>query len=501
MDSAYVISMAEAFIKGDTDRATMLIQALEANARSAKHGRIADQLEALRKLIKEQPNQMALGFDQEAMKFASPQVPMRTLDQIVLNPDVEIEIKRIIEEYEQREQLKAFNLVPTNRLLLSGATGTGKTSLAEAMANKLELPFVRVGYESMIDSYLGQSAANLHSVFKGVQHRSCVLFFDEFDTVASTRAPDNGRSDVGEMRRLVNILIMLMDMLPSHVFLVAATNQLDLLDTAIVRRFNRVLDVPKPTEDTLQRWVVQYNAQFNQVLSDEMCNRIVRNSETIAHAEQAFLASARDVALGRNDKPQLVTAEDVRKTAEEINDLFYPSGVNVQYNAIYNMDRTKEGHSYEEIDAFFDKLDSIASEEGMYSLFYSKTEHEVVNVLPKIVKVLKKAKRDNVFTSHNEVDLSLNQLIVQLEGMIATPVYRLANIAMSMFAWHGIEKPLVIEFFEDVLTGKEAKATQTVKEIDLEYQEYEDDIVNLIRESIEWIKHHPKFVAQHGELE
>lgn len=500
MDSAYVISMAEAFIKGDTDRATMLIQALEANARSAKHGRIADQLEALRKLIKEQPNQMALGFDQEAMKFASPQVPMRTLDQIVLNPDVEIEVKRIIEEYEQREQLEAFNLVPTNRLLLSGATGTGKTSLAEAMANKLELPFVRVGYESMIDSYLGQSAANLHSVFKGVQHRSCVLFFDEFDTVASTRAPDNGRSDVGEMRRLVNILIMLMDTLPSHVFLVAATNQLDLLDTAIVRRFNRVLDVPKPTEDTLQRWVVQYNAQFNQVLSDEMCNRIVRNSETIAHAEQAFLASARDVALGRDVKLQLVTDEDVRKTAEEINGLFYPSGVDAMYSSMRNMDRI-EGLSYEEINIFFDKLDSIASEEGMYSLFYSKTEHEVVNVLPKIVKVLKKAKRDNVFVSHKEADLSLNQMIAQLEGMIATPVYRLANIAMSMFAWHGIEKPLVVEFFEDVLTGKEAKAIRTVKKLDLEFQEDEDEMINLVRESIEWVKHHPEFVAQHGELE
>ena len=108
------------------------------------------------------------------------------------------------------------------------------TSLAEAIAEKLMLPFLTVRYENIIGSYLGETASRLVKLFDYVKTQSCVLFFDEFETIGKERGDTN---ETGEIKRVVSSLLMQMDNLPSYVIVIAATNHDVLLDKATWRRF------------------------------------------------------------------------------------------------------------------------------------------------------------------------------------------------------------------------------------------------------------------------
>ena len=115
-----------------------------------------------------------------------------------------------------------------------GPPGNGKTSLAEAIAEALAVPFFVVRYEAMIGSFLGETAARLKRVFDYARTTPCVLFFDEFDAVGKERGDVH---ETGEIKRVVTSLLMQVDDLPSYTVVVAATNHAELLDRAAWRRF------------------------------------------------------------------------------------------------------------------------------------------------------------------------------------------------------------------------------------------------------------------------
>ena len=123
---------------------------------------------------------------------------------------------------------------PRNRVLLQGAPGNGKTSLAEAIAAEAMLPFYVARYEGIVSSFLGETAGRIDHMFEFVRTRRCVLFFDEFDTIAKERADTH---ETGEIKRVVSTLLLQIDRLPSHVIVVSATNHAELLDRAAWRRF------------------------------------------------------------------------------------------------------------------------------------------------------------------------------------------------------------------------------------------------------------------------
>ena len=157
----------------------------------------------------------------------------------------------VIEEQRRIELLRAHGLEPRHRILIVGVPGTGKTSLAEAMAEAMLLPLVIIRYEMVIGSFLGETGARLAQLFEWARSRRCVLFFDEFDAIAKERGDIH---ETGEVKRVVSSLLMLIDELPSHVVVIAASNHPELLDRAVDRRFEVKLDLPAPDPDARVAW-------------------------------------------------------------------------------------------------------------------------------------------------------------------------------------------------------------------------------------------------------
>jgi len=189
--------------------------------------------------------------------------PARHLDELVL-PEAVLDVTReLLEEHRRVDLLRAHNLEPRHRILLAGPPGNGKTSFAEALASELAMPLLVVRYESVIASYLGETAVRLSRLFEQVRTQRCVLFFDEFDVVGKERGDIH---ETGEIKRVVSSLLLQIDDLPSQVIVVTATNHPELLDRAVWRRFQIRIDLPRPTPKLAEVWFKQFEARLGAKL-------------------------------------------------------------------------------------------------------------------------------------------------------------------------------------------------------------------------------------------
>lgn len=161
----------------------------------------------------------------------------------------------LVQEHHRSDLLRSYNLEPRNRLLLIGPPGNGKTSLAEAIAESLIVLLLVVRYESLVGTYLGETAVRLRKLFEYVSTRKCVLFFDEFETLGKERGDVH---ETGEIKRVVSSLLLQIDSLPTHVVVVGATNHAELLDRAVWRRFQVRMNLPAPTRARLTEWFEKY---------------------------------------------------------------------------------------------------------------------------------------------------------------------------------------------------------------------------------------------------
>jgi len=168
---------------------------------------------------------------------------------MVLSHEIESKISRIEKEYVARERLGNYGLKPKQKILLYGAPGNGKSMTAERIAWNIGLPFLKVRFEAIISSYLGESAANLKKLFESLHSFPCVLLLDEFDFIAKARSATG--QDVGEMHRLVNILLNLLEDYSAPGIVVATTNFEGIIDTALFRRFDEIIEMTKPQKEQI----------------------------------------------------------------------------------------------------------------------------------------------------------------------------------------------------------------------------------------------------------
>lgn len=162
----------------------------------------------------------------------------------VLEPAVNKVVAGIVDEYHS-EYLKTLSIPATRTLLLTGDPGTGKTMTARWIAAQLNRPLLRLDLAAVMNKQLGRSGQNLVSALEAAADIDAVLFIDEFDAVGSARSSS---SDIGEVRRLVNVLLLALDSWPENHLLIGATNYPQLLDKAVHRRFEVTLHLPKPTK-------------------------------------------------------------------------------------------------------------------------------------------------------------------------------------------------------------------------------------------------------------
>lgn len=168
----------------------------------------------------------------------------RALDELVVSGDLERRLRAITDEYRKWELLDRHGIPRRQRILLHGPPGCGKTSAAEAIAAEIGLPLVVVRIDAVVSSYLGETASNLHRVFEYIREGSWVLLFDEFDALGKAR---DDPSEHGEVKRVVTAFLQMLDAFRGSSLMLAATNHDQLLDPALWRRFDEVLEFPRPT--------------------------------------------------------------------------------------------------------------------------------------------------------------------------------------------------------------------------------------------------------------
>lgn len=187
---------------------------------------------------------------------------------MVLPDAVESRFRRIECEYAARARLAVHNLHYRQKILLYGVPGCGKTLGAERLAWNTGLTLVKVQFDSLISSLMGDTGKNLRKIFEEISDTPCVLFFDECDSILRTREDDK---DVGEVKRIVNTFLQVLDEYnPDNGLVVMATNLTKSLDSAVWRRFDDVIELPKPSKREVQLLLIQtLNASFAKIQTDE----------------------------------------------------------------------------------------------------------------------------------------------------------------------------------------------------------------------------------------
>lgn len=195
----------------------------------------------------------------ELLEFFESKVP---LSDVALPSKTREALVQIIEEQKDAKNLISKGIMPTNRVLLCGPPGCGKTLTANALAREINIPVAYVKLDGLVSSYLGQTGTNIRKIFEYVKNKRIMLFLDEFDAIAKKR---DDAHELGELKRVVTTLLQNMDAMAGNVFLVAATNHHHLLDPAIWRRFNSSIFLDLPDE-------AQRKDIINKFLNDVLKN-------------------------------------------------------------------------------------------------------------------------------------------------------------------------------------------------------------------------------------
>lgn len=205
------------------------------------------------------------------------------LSDVLIDDENRHTIEQLIKEYKYIDELKKYELPINNKILLHGSSGCGKTTTAKAIANSLGKQLNILNLSNVVQARIGETSQNLKMIFDKVARENSVLFLDEFDQIGKMRSNDD--RDVGEMRRLVNTLIQLIDYLPEKVLLIAATNQLEILDQALIRRFQLIVKYDMPDKIVLD------------IYYDKILSLMPEHLQQIKRKYDISFAEAKDIAF------------------------------------------------------------------------------------------------------------------------------------------------------------------------------------------------------------
>ena len=174
--------------------------------------------------------------------------PKRSLEEMILPQASSDMIEELLEEHRRAEVLRSYGMKPSGKIIFFGPPGCGKTLAAEVIAFELDRPLAVVRLDALVSSFLGETAANLRKVFDFISRHDLVVLFDEFDAIGKERG-DSGEH--GELRRVVNAVLQMMDAYDGKSLILAATNHENILDSAIWRRFDDAIEFPLPNQKEL----------------------------------------------------------------------------------------------------------------------------------------------------------------------------------------------------------------------------------------------------------
>ena len=200
------------------------------------------------------------------MSIVDIEIPNKNAAPIVLQPLLQNKISDFISAVKHQSKLIGHGIETSNTLLLYGLPGAGKTSLARYISQQTGLPLVIARFDAIVSSLLGNTGKNIRKIFDFADNKPCILFLDEFDAIAKAR---DDQHELGELKRVINSLLQNIDSFSSNNILIAATNHPELLDKAIWRRFNHVIEVGMPKENEISELLKGFVNDFKTDFFDD----------------------------------------------------------------------------------------------------------------------------------------------------------------------------------------------------------------------------------------
>ncbi|MFY0525895.1 AAA family ATPase [Archangium gephyra] len=278
---------------GDDTRFYAIAMQVAAQAARSGHGKFAQELRELVDQVKARAKATEPTRGPKPVPLAQPRgelagllsvgYPKTRVTDMALPEVLRARLDRVLTEQRERDRLREHGFSPMRKLLLVGPPGTGKTMTAAALAGELGLPLFNIQLDGLITKYMGETAAKLRLVFDAIQSTRGVYLFDEFDALGGERGSKN---DVGEIRRVLNSFLQFLEQDESDSIVLGATNHVGLLDRALFRRFDAVLEYSLPTEEIATRVMRRRLALLDT--SNIGWHAAAKAAEGLSHAEIAM---------------------------------------------------------------------------------------------------------------------------------------------------------------------------------------------------------------------
>jgi SpoVK/Ycf46/Vps4 family AAA+-type ATPase len=310
-------SLIKSHLEGD--EAHFLAMQMAASEARTGHGKLAQEIRLL--IDEAKSRKQATEPSRKSIPIAQPRgelsllltvtYPKIRLADMILKVEVLERLTRLIREHRQITKIRSHGLSPRKKLLLLGPPGTGKTMSAGVLAGELGLPLFVVRLDSLITKYMGETAAKLRLIFDAIGQTRGVYLFDEFDSIGSQRGLGN---DVGEIRRILNSFLQLIEQDESDSILLAATNHPDILDFALYRRFDDIIKYDLPNRELIIKALQSKLAALKKSEIDWEALADIATGLSYADLSRACEEAIKDTII--NDRKKIENA-DILKTLSE----------------------------------------------------------------------------------------------------------------------------------------------------------------------------------------
>lgn len=303
----HILALLKSHVEGEEQQFYSAALQMAAHEARQGHGKLAqeireliDQAKASKSVIEKKSDPIPLVQPKgDLANLVSVRYPDIRLSDMILTSDLEFRLKRVLTEQRQGKRLREHNLTPRRKLLLVGPPGSGKTMTAEALAGELKLPLFTTLYDSLMGKYMGETASRLKLIFEAMTITKGVYFFDEFDAIGTQRHNSN---DVGEIRRILNSFLMFLEQEQGDSLILAATNHPQLLDKALFRRFDDVIEYQLPDAAIIRELIESRLISFEIDWKD--WSNILNQANGLAQAEivRATDDAAKQAVLSNSQK-------------------------------------------------------------------------------------------------------------------------------------------------------------------------------------------------------
>ena len=291
-------SLIRSHFENDNDQFSTVALQLAAHEARGGHAALAHDIRTLIEHSKTRQIRV-IPFRRELDDLILASEPTVRMSDLIVPREIRDRIARILREFQQKHKLHKHGLENRRKLLLTGPPGTGKTLTANVIAGELALPLFAVLMDKIVTKFMGETGAKLRQIFTSISERRGVYLFDEFDAIGAERARDD---DVGEMRRVLNAFLQFIEHDKSDSVIIAATNNPNILDRALFRRFDDVLRYQLPSPAEIKQLIENRLGTFRSPKFS--IESAARNASSLCHAEisQACDDSIKTALLGDHDK-------------------------------------------------------------------------------------------------------------------------------------------------------------------------------------------------------